>query len=289
MVLLSAGIGATPVLAMLHALAAVRSTRQVWWLHAARDGQHHPFAAEVRRLMPTLTHGRSYVCYSRPDSRDRMGEDFDAAGHLSRSVLNEVGVPREADFYLCGPTRFMADMKEALAAVGVAPQRIRVELFNGSEFDDPGCGRRRDAGAACAPGRRRHRSARVVRAQRHRRALEAVLPEHSRSWPRRATFRSAGRAGRAFATTARAGWFRGRSLTDQSRSTSPPTATFSYAAHNPLATSLSICEICPGELSSEAEFDHGHCAYKVCKRSKTEVVHPSCEIRTAAARLLMRY
>src|SRR5439155_19098474 len=64
--LLSAGIGATPVLAMLYALAAGRSTRQVLWLHAARDRQHHPFAAEVRRLMPALTHGRSYVCYSRP-------------------------------------------------------------------------------------------------------------------------------------------------------------------------------------------------------------------------------
>src|SRR5690348_9521633 len=92
-VLLSAGIGATPVLAMLYDLAAARSTRQVLWLHAARDGRHHPFAAEVRRLMLALTHGRSYVCYSRPDSRDRMGQDFDAGGHLSRSVLDGLGVP----------------------------------------------------------------------------------------------------------------------------------------------------------------------------------------------------
>jgi MOSC domain-containing protein YiiM/ferredoxin-NADP reductase/ferredoxin len=106
-VLLSAGIGATPVLAMLHALAAARSARPVLWLHAARDGQHHPFAAEVRRLMPALTHGRLYVCYSRPASRDRMGEDFDAAGRLSRLVLGEIGIPREADIYLCGPNRFM--------------------------------------------------------------------------------------------------------------------------------------------------------------------------------------
>ena len=138
MVLLSAGIGATPVLAMLYALAAARSTRQVLWLHAARDRQHHPFAAEVRRLMLALTHGRSYVCYSRPGSRDKMGEDFDATGHLSRSVFDEVGVPREADVYLCGPTRFMADMKEALATLGVAPERIHVEIFNGSESMTPG-------------------------------------------------------------------------------------------------------------------------------------------------------
>jgi ferredoxin-NADP reductase len=123
---------------MLYALAAARSTRQVLWLHGARDRQHHPFAAEVRRLMLALTHGRSYVCYSRPGSRDRMGEDFDATGHLSRSVFDDVRVPREADVYLCGPTRFMADMKEVLATVGVTPERIHVEIFNGSESMTPG-------------------------------------------------------------------------------------------------------------------------------------------------------
>ena len=138
MVLLSAGIGATPVLVMLYALAAAGSTRQVLWLHGARDRQHHPFAAEVRRLMRALPDGRSYVCYSRPGSRDRMGEDFDATGHLSRSVFDHVGVSRDADVYLCGPTRFMAAMKEALATVAVAPERIHVELFNGSESMTPG-------------------------------------------------------------------------------------------------------------------------------------------------------
>jgi ferredoxin-NADP reductase/MOSC domain-containing protein YiiM len=136
--LLSAGIGATPVLAMLYALAAARSTRQILWLYAARDGQHHPFAAEVRRLMLELPHSRSYVCYSRPGSRDKIGEDFDATGHLSQSVFDEVGVPREADVYLCGPTRFMADMKESLATFGVAPESIHIELFNGSESITPG-------------------------------------------------------------------------------------------------------------------------------------------------------
>jgi ferredoxin-NADP reductase/MOSC domain-containing protein YiiM len=136
--LLSAGIGATPVLAMLYALAAARSTRQVLWLHAARDRQHHPFAGEVRRLMPALPHGRSFVCYSRPGSNDKIGRDFDAAGRLSLSVFDNAGVPRESDVYLCGPTRFMADMKEALATFGVAPERIHVEIFNGSESMTPG-------------------------------------------------------------------------------------------------------------------------------------------------------
>jgi len=145
-VLLSAGIGETPVLAMLHALATAHSTRDVLWLHATRDGQHHPFAAEVRGLMPSLAHGHSFVAYSRPDARDRMGETFDASGHFSRSVFERVGIAREAEVYLCGPTRFMADMKEALASMGLAPARIHVELFNGSESITPGV-----VGAATRP------------------------------------------------------------------------------------------------------------------------------------------
>ena len=135
-VLLSAGIGATPVLAMLYALAG--STRQVLWLHAARDGEHHPFAAEVRRLMSALTNGRSYVCYSRPGPRDRTCEEFDATGHLSEAVFDAVGMPKEVDVYLCGPAAFMADMKAALAAFGVGARRIHVEIFNGSESMTPG-------------------------------------------------------------------------------------------------------------------------------------------------------
>jgi ferredoxin-NADP reductase/MOSC domain-containing protein YiiM/ferredoxin len=137
-VLLSAGIGATPVLAMLHALAAARSTRQIMWLHTARDGQHHPFAGEVRRLTSALTNGRSYVCYTRPDSNDKTGEYFNAAGRFSRSVFDELGLPREADVYLCGPNQFMADMKEALTALGVVPERIHIEIFNGGEARTPG-------------------------------------------------------------------------------------------------------------------------------------------------------
>src|SRR5215831_16262243 len=137
-VLLSAGIGSTPVLAMLHALAADRSTRLVLWIHAARDGQHHPFDAEIRRIMGALTNGRSFVSYSRPTSRDKIGEDFDATGHLSRSVFDQIGVPRDADVYLCGPTRFMADMKQTLTDMRVALERIHVEIFNGSESMAPG-------------------------------------------------------------------------------------------------------------------------------------------------------
>jgi len=137
-VLVSAGIGATPVLSMLHALAAGHSTRNVLWLHGARDREHHAFAAEVSRVMPALANGRSYVCYSRPGPHDKMPDDFDASGHLSRSIFDSVGIPRDADAYLCGPARFMAEIRDALAASGVEPRRIHIELFNGGESLAPG-------------------------------------------------------------------------------------------------------------------------------------------------------
>lgn len=88
--------------------------------------------------MYTLTNSRSYVCYSKPEPNDKVGEGFDAIGHLSHSVFDQIRVPPDADVYLCGPTRFMTDMKEALAAIGLAPEQIHVELFNGSESMPPG-------------------------------------------------------------------------------------------------------------------------------------------------------
>ena len=177
-VLLSAGIGATPVLAILHALAAARSTRQVLWLHAARDRQHHPFAAEVRRLMRAMPLGCSYVCYSRPGSRDKIGEDFDAIGHLSRSAFDEVGIPREADVYLCGPKRFMADERSARSLRRGAATDSRRNLQR-QRVDDSRRRRRNNTGSASARRRRQYRPAGIVRAKWHRRTLEGVsLPEH---------------------------------------------------------------------------------------------------------------
>ena len=79
-VLLSAGIGATPVLAMLHALASAASQREVWWLYGARNRNDHPFAKESRQLLKALAHSRSYIAYSKPGPEDRLGEDYDGPG-----------------------------------------------------------------------------------------------------------------------------------------------------------------------------------------------------------------
>jgi len=138
LVLLSAGIGATPVLAMLHALASAHSDRQVLWLHAARDGAHHPFAAEAQGLVRALAHARSYICYSQPLAGDRAGTGFDAVGHLSGAVFGALRIPPEAEVYLCGPNRFMTEMRQILGESGVARERIHVEMFNGGESMTPG-------------------------------------------------------------------------------------------------------------------------------------------------------
>jgi MOSC domain-containing protein YiiM/ferredoxin-NADP reductase len=137
-VLVSAGIGATPVLAMLHALAATASPREVWWLHCARNRKSHPFVAESRRLLATLAHGRSHIRYSRPDAEDQQGRDYDTAGHLTTKVLVDLGVPLQGDFYLCGPPGFLADFRTGLAACGLAPNHIHAETFSGGPSLTPG-------------------------------------------------------------------------------------------------------------------------------------------------------
>lgn len=138
MVLLSAGVGATPVLAMLHALAAQSSSREVWWLYGARSCEEHPFREEARELLQTLRRARSYVRYSRPGPGDKIGLDFDAAGHLDSEVLKQLDVPRDADFYLCGPTNFLRDLTAGLAAWGVKPERVHSEIFGPGEPITPG-------------------------------------------------------------------------------------------------------------------------------------------------------
>ncbi len=137
-VLLSAGIGATPVLAMLHALAAEASLREVWWIHGARDRREHPFAEETRTLVKALAHGRSHVRYSSPDPGDRPSVDFDAPGRLDMRVLRELSVPRNGDFYICGPPAFMSDLTAGLAAWGVPPSRIHTEIFGAGPSITPG-------------------------------------------------------------------------------------------------------------------------------------------------------
>jgi len=138
-VLLSAGIGITPLLAMLHAAASDDGlSREVWWFHSARDKAHHAFATQVRTLMTALKRGHLCNIYSRPGADDQPGINYDIRGHLTEALLQHKGVPRNADFYLCGPTSFLADLGEGLKAWQVDPSRVHTEAFGPASSFTPG-------------------------------------------------------------------------------------------------------------------------------------------------------
>jgi ferredoxin-NADP reductase/MOSC domain-containing protein YiiM len=156
--LISAGIGVTPVLAMLHQLAAHHSDREIWWLHAARGPHEHPFAAEAHALLASLPHPHEHVFYSaavgrptnppepprvpatagRPTNPPEPPRVPATAGRLTKDKLAALDLPVSASAYICGPASFMTDMQDALTAVGLDPARIRTELFGALPSINPG-------------------------------------------------------------------------------------------------------------------------------------------------------
>ena len=141
---------------MLHALAAARSTRDIWWLHGARRRADEPFAAESRALLAALPSAHRHICYSSLGPDDVQGRDYDTAGRLSAPVLAPLDLPRDADAYLCGPPAFMADVSAALAAAGIQAARIRTEVFGAGPALTPGiapAAARRPHPPAGQPGR----------------------------------------------------------------------------------------------------------------------------------------
>lgn len=137
-VLLSAGIGATPVMSMLHTLADGGSQREVWWIYGARNSGEHPFAEESRSLLRRLSRGRGYVVYSRPAPTDQVKEDFDAAGHIDSALMQRIGVPRNGDFFLCGPASFLKSIRDGLRNWGVPGEHVHAEIFGSLDGITPG-------------------------------------------------------------------------------------------------------------------------------------------------------
>lgn len=133
-VLISAGIGATPVLAMLHALAAARSPRSVWWLHTTRNRQTHAFAAEVSSLMHALPDARQHIFYT---AGQQAGGDV-SLGRLDQQSIAAQNLPTDAAIYLCGPIPFMDAMRDALVACGFSSGQIHTELFSALPAINPG-------------------------------------------------------------------------------------------------------------------------------------------------------
>ena len=125
-VLISAGIGITPVLAMLHALAAAGSDREIQWLHSTRNRDTQAFAEEVTTLIDSLPRAHQRVFYT------------ETQGRMDQRSIDALGLPTDADAYLCGPTQFMTDMGNFLTAAGFDPARIHSELFGALPSINPG-------------------------------------------------------------------------------------------------------------------------------------------------------
>lgn len=136
-VLISAGVGVTPMMAMLYVLAH-NGQRPVWWLHGARDRTEHAFAREARDLLQQLPESHSCVFYSRPGATDRQGVDYDRNGRLSAQSLCELGLPADAQVFVCGPDAFMDDVSRGLAECGIAPANIHTERFGARSAITPG-------------------------------------------------------------------------------------------------------------------------------------------------------
>jgi ferredoxin-NADP reductase/MOSC domain-containing protein YiiM len=149
--LISAGIGLTPVLSMLHELADRRSDREVRWIHGARRPQEHPLAAEARALLASLPHAREHVFYSAATPPER-GRAHAAPGRLTKERLIALSIPATATAYVCGPASFMTDMTGALTVAGIDPARIHTELFGALPPINPGLTRQASRAPHQPPG-----------------------------------------------------------------------------------------------------------------------------------------
>jgi ferredoxin-NADP reductase/predicted pyridoxine 5'-phosphate oxidase superfamily flavin-nucleotide-binding protein len=127
-VLVSAGVGVTPMVSMLHALVA-QPSRPVHFFHGARDGRHHALAGEVRRTVEERENTWLHVAYSRPRTEDRAGEHYQSEGRVDGALLERLLPGLDAEYYLCGPVGFMAGIAADLETRGVRPEHIHSESF----------------------------------------------------------------------------------------------------------------------------------------------------------------
>jgi ferredoxin-NADP reductase/MOSC domain-containing protein YiiM len=135
--LISAGIGVTPVLSMLHQLGGQHSRRDIWWIHGARGPRQHALAAEAHTLLASLPNTHEHLFYSAATPQERRAAHA-GPGRLTRDELVRLAVPADANAYVCGPAAFMADVQQALTAVGVDTSRIHTELFGALPSINPG-------------------------------------------------------------------------------------------------------------------------------------------------------
>lgn len=132
-VLLSAGVGITPMIAMLEQLVSDESHcgpgRAIWFIHGARNGEEHAFADHVRALTARAHGVTTHIAYSAPAENDVPGRTYDHAGRVDVGLLKSLLPFDDYDFYVCGPTAFMTAIYEDLRSLNVAADRIHYEFF----------------------------------------------------------------------------------------------------------------------------------------------------------------
>jgi ferredoxin-NADP reductase len=126
-VLLSGGVGLTPVVAMAHDLAG--TARETVFIHACENGNVHALGQEMRDLAVGHDNLLIHTLYRAPTDADQQGRDYDTEGMITRDLLDSLVPGPHADFYLCGPGPFMAAMYDTLLEMGVDPERISYEFF----------------------------------------------------------------------------------------------------------------------------------------------------------------
>jgi len=127
-VLLSGGVGLTPMMSMLKTVVEVQPGRQVTFVHAAANSNVHALGDEVKELSD-LDYVNSYVFYDAPTDEDRLNKRFDVEGYVTREWLKDNVLIEEADFYFCGPVPFMKAINRSLKELGVNEGRIHFEFF----------------------------------------------------------------------------------------------------------------------------------------------------------------
>jgi nitric oxide dioxygenase len=127
-VLLSGGVGLTPMMSMLKTVVEVQPERKVTFVHATANGNVHALRDEVDEVS-NLENVTSYFFYDSPTEEDRKNNRFDVEGYVTRDWLKEKIDTKDADFYFCGPVPFMKAINRSLKELGVNEARIHFEFF----------------------------------------------------------------------------------------------------------------------------------------------------------------
>ena len=127
-VLLSGGVGLTPMVSMLNTVAEMQPEKEVTFIHAAANGKVHALRDEVAATAEKAK-VNSYVFYDAPTDEDRQEKLFDVEGYVTKEWLKENVNLEQADFYFCGPVPFMKAINTSLKELGVTEERSHFEFF----------------------------------------------------------------------------------------------------------------------------------------------------------------